>query len=174
MKKLDGKGMTRVIVMLGLLLAVNILLDRFISIQTPIVRLSFGFLPIAMAGSLFGPVAAGAVGALGDILRMILFPTGSGYFPGFTVTALLGGVIYGLFLYKKQATVLRVALAVLTVSIICDMGLNTLWLYIMMGQGGAALIVPRLIKAAVMYPVQVFLIYSMLKVKQLARLGSQV
>ena len=48
---------------------------------------------------LFGPGVGGAVGALSDILGYAVRPTGP-YFPGFTVTAALSGVIFGLLLGK--------------------------------------------------------------------------
>ena len=44
------------------------------------------------------PISAGVAYAIGDILGMMIFPSGS-YFPGFTLTAFLTGVIYGVVLY---------------------------------------------------------------------------
>lgn len=61
------------IVYMGLLIALKVILTRFLSIQTPIVRIGFGFLPIAVAGIMFGPIFAG-IAAIADILGMIIFP----------------------------------------------------------------------------------------------------
>lgn len=150
----------RVIVFVGLLICMEIILTRFLPIQTPIVRISFGFLPIALASILFGPVIGGAAAALCDILGMMIFPRGA-YFPGLTFSALLTGSIYGLFLYRKPKSVFRIALAVLTVTVIPDLILNTIWLSMLTGNPAAAILIPRLIKSAVMFPIQVFTIHIM-------------
>ena len=46
-------------------------------------------------------------------------PTG-GFFPGFTLVAMLAGVIYGSFYYKKPLTLWRVFAAHLAVSLVCN------------------------------------------------------
>ena len=68
---------TKMIVTLALLLAIEIVLSRFLSIQTSITRIGFGFVPLVIAGVLFGPVAAAIVAVLGDVLGALLFPTGA-------------------------------------------------------------------------------------------------
>ena len=50
------------------LLALSIIATRFLSIQTPIVRIGFGGVPIILAGLLFGPGWGFAVGALADLI----------------------------------------------------------------------------------------------------------
>ena len=88
---------------------------------------------------------------------MVLFPSGS-FFPGFTLTAFLTGVVYGVFLYNKPKTWPRIIGAVLTVCLVLNLGLDTLWLSILMGQGYIALLPTRIMKAALMIPVQSLII----------------
>ena len=66
------------------LVATEIILSRFIGISTPIVRISFGFVPVALIAILHGPVYAGIGSALADFLGSILFPTGAYFrlYPG--------------------------------------------------------------------------------------------
>ena len=109
-----------------------------------------------MTGILFGPKAAGLAYAASDILGMLLLPK-SGYFPGFTLSALISGALYGTFLYKKDSY-LRIILCVLAIGIVVDLGLNTLWLSIILGKGYLALLPARLIKTVLMVPVQVICI----------------
>lgn len=149
---------TRVFVFLGLLISMEIVLTRFLSIQTPIVRIGFGFIPVALSSIMFGPILGGITAMLSDIIGMIIFPQGA-YFPGFTFSAFLSGVIYGCILYKKPNTIIRIAFAVLIVALFVDLGLNTLWLSIITGKAAMALIVPRFIKSAIMLPVQIFSIH---------------
>lgn len=88
------------LVEISLLIALEVILTRFCSINTATLRIGFGFLPIAIIAMMYGPLSAGVAYALGDLLGMMIFPSGS-YFPGFTLTAFLTGVIYGLVLYRK-------------------------------------------------------------------------
>ena len=145
------------LIQISLLIAIEVILTRFCSIQMPIVRIGFGFLPIAIIGMMYGPLSAGIAYAIGDLLGMALFPSGS-FFPGFTLTAFLTGVTYGLFLYNKPKTWPRIVGAVLTVCLVLNLGLDTYWLSILMGKGYLALLPTRIIKAALMIPVQTLII----------------
>lgn len=143
---------------MAFLIALEIILTRFCSINTPILRIGFGFLPVAMAGILYGPVWAAIGYAVGDILGMLIFPSG-GYFPGFTVTALLTGFVFGFFLHgKEKITWKNVLPASLIVILAFNLGLDTLWLSIMMGDAFIALLPTRILKCAVMLPVHIILI----------------
>ena len=91
------KWNTRTLVTLSILTALEIVLNRFLSINAWNTKIGFSFIPVAVAGMLFGPLGGAVVGALGDLVGAILFPIGA-YFPGFTLTAFLTGLVYGLFL----------------------------------------------------------------------------
>jgi ECF transporter S component (folate family) len=152
---------TRVLVFLSLLIAMDILLVHVIPvIQVDIIRISFGFVPESFSSMLFGPWIGGLGAAVADVLGMIIAPKGA-YFPGFTLSALLTGILYGLFLYKRPKTLVRISLAVLCVTLFVDIGLNTYWLTILMGKGYLALLPARLIKCAVMAVVEIPVIYLM-------------
>lgn len=153
---------TNKIVYLAMLLALEIVLTRFVAIQTPTIRIGFGFIPIAVAAIMFGPLLAGGMAAIADIFGMIIFPKGA-YFPGFTLSALVSGAIYGIFLYKKNLSILRVALAVLVIIVFVDLLMNTYWLSILMGEAVEVLIGPRFIKSAIMFPIQTTVTYIVLK-----------
>ncbi len=144
------------IVYISLLIALDVIFTRFLSIQTQFLRIGFGFLPVAFAGIAFGPFWGGITGAVGDILGMIIYPTDA-YFPGFTVTAFLTGVIFGL-LYKKKISVLRVLIASAAVCIILNLCLDTLWLDIMYGKGFLAILPARIAKCIINIPVYAFLV----------------
>jgi ECF transporter S component (folate family) len=153
----------RVIVFMGLFIALEIVLTRFLSIQTPIVRIGFGFVPIALSAIMFGPLIGGMTAALADIIRMILFPTGMAYFPGFTLSALIGGVIYGLMLYKKPKSIFRIALTVSIIRVFIDIMLNTVWLVLFFNKAAAAIMGARVITSLIMLPVQTIVIFILWK-----------
>lgn len=96
MKKLS----TRNIAYYSLLIALNVVLTRVGSIRiggggVEIVRIGFGGYPVIFAGIVFGPIAGGIVGAVGDIIGMLISPMGP-YMPHFTLSAALTGIIPGL------------------------------------------------------------------------------
>ncbi len=149
---------TRKLVMLSFLTALTIILSRFLSIQIQVLRIGLEFFPIMVAAILFGPLAGGIVGAVADIIGATLFPAGT-FFPGFTISAFTTGIIYGLFFYNKNLTWIRIILAAFTKLVIVDMLMVSSWLLILYKMPLAALIPTRLIKLAVMMPVEVVLIY---------------
>ncbi len=153
---------TKTIAFVGLLVSMEIIFTRFLSFQTPIVRIGFGFIPIAFSAIIFGPVIGGLTAAIADVLGMMIFPKGA-YFPGFTLSAFLGGAIYGLFLYRKPVTLIRVTISVLVISLFVDLGLNTLWLSMITGKAAVAILLPRIYTRAVMLPVQAITIHVLWK-----------
>ncbi|MBT8940054.1 BioY family transporter, partial [Lactobacillus delbrueckii subsp. bulgaricus] len=86
-----------------------------------------------MLGYLFGPWWGFAGGALSDLVSSAIFGNMGGFFIGFTLTAALGPMIYGFFLYKKPIQIWRVIASVICVTVICNIGLNTLWVSMMYG-----------------------------------------
>jgi len=141
-------------VAMGLLIAIEIVFTRFLAIRTPIVTIGLGFIPVSLAAMLYGPVRGGLVAALGDFIGAILFPIGP-YFPGFTLTAFLTGMVYGLFLHKKACKLWNIAGAVLLINVVLNLTMDTYWLYLITGKGMLALLPARLLKCALMAPVQV-------------------
>ena len=152
-KRFDVKKLVQI----SLLIALQIILTRFCSIQTPIVRIGFGFVAVVVTAIMYGPICAGVANGIADIIGTILFPTGA-YFPGFTLTAILSGVIYGVFLYKKPITWARIIGASIAINIGLNLCLNTYWLSILMGKGFMALLPTRIIKELIMIPIKVIII----------------
>lgn len=150
----------KIMVFMGLFLAMEIILTRFLSIQTPLVRIGFTFLPVALSAMMFGPVISGLTAAFADVLGMMLFSSGMPYFPGFTASAFLTGAIYGIFLYQKPKTWKNISIAVVIVSLVVTLFLDTLWLYLLTGNGILVLLPARLLKFAVMIPIQIMMIQT--------------
>ena len=154
---------TQKLVLLALMVALNVILGR-LSIQlSPEARLSvFGFIPIALAASLMGPAYGALVGAAGDVLNVVLFThVYGGYFPGYTLTAALSGAWYGLVLHKKPLSWPRAALAILPVIILGEMGLNSVWVYMMYSKSFWAKLPMRLLTNAIEAPVKIALLMGM-------------
>ena len=100
----------------------------------------------------FGPVGAAVVATVADLVGAILFPSGQ-FFIGFTVTALLGGLVWGVFLHKKQTNG-RILCAVLIEQLILSLLLNTLWISILYSSPFVPLMTSRIVQCLVLGPVQ--------------------
>lgn len=137
---------------IGILVAMEIILARF-SIHTWNLKIGFSFIPVVVAAIFYGPVTAGLVGAIGDIMGYILFPVGA-YFPGFTLTAFVTGMIFGFFLRKSQS-VLNVVLAVLCVQIFVSQFMITYWISFLYGSPYWALFATRIYQTAAMIAVEI-------------------
>ena len=154
---------TKTMVIVGLLVAVEVVLSRFCSISTWNLKISFSFLPAVLAAVLLGPVAAGTVGALGDFIGAVLFPIGP-YFPGFTLTAFLTGLVFGWFLHKRQ-TLWRILGAVAFNLFVLSLLLQTVWISLLYDAPYMPLLLTRSVQCGIMAPIQFFSICFFVKVR---------
>lgn len=152
------------IILTAMLLAMLIILSRFLSIKTPITKISFAFIPTMLCAIWLGPKWTVLLNVLGDVIGATLFPTGP-YFIGYTISTAIAGLIYGLLLYKKENDsytewefIARVVISVVLVSVITNMGLNTLWVSITTGKAFKVLFMTRIVKQLIMIPVHIVVI----------------
>ena len=146
----------RVLCCLSMLVALGIVLDFTSGIYiTPEIKITFSFLAIAASGSLLGPVPAMICGALIDLLMYLIKPAGA-FFPGYTLSAILSGLIFGLFLYKASGRKIffLAPLSKLLVNIFINILLNTCWLKIFTGKAYTVLLGARIIKNLAAWPVE--------------------
>ncbi len=142
----------RVLASAGLLAAISIVLGFFKIPITQLIELRCAFIPIAVAAYLYGPVIGGAVGLISDIGGYLVKPTGP-FFPGFTVTAVVTGVLFGCLLYRHRPTLTRILVSQIVYAILCGLLLNSLWLSILYGNGFLPVVTARFVKELVMIPV---------------------
>ena len=122
------KSSLKVLILIALFVAMNLVIVRFLSfqIQFPRVRISFGYVSTALCSALLGPFWGGVNALIGDVLGAVLFPKGT-YFVGYTISEVLRGVIYGWFFHKKELTVKNIVLAVTTVYLVPNLLLLPFW-----------------------------------------------
>ena len=152
------------IILTAILLATLIILSRFLSIKTPILIISFAFIPTMLCAIWLGPKWTILLNVLGDLIGETVFPTGA-FFIGYTISTAISGLIYGLLLYKKEDNsytdrqfLIRLIISVIVVSCISNIGLNTLWLSITTGKAFIVLLGARIIKEIIMIPIQIVVI----------------
>jgi len=143
----------RTIAQLAILVALEVVLSRFLSINLWSNKIGFAFVPIAVTAMLYGPVTTGVTAAVADLIGALLFPSGA-FFPGFTLTAFLNGMVFSLAFHNKQ-TAPRILLAVVIRELGFSLFLNTLWLSIMYNSPYWPLLTTaRLWQCLIMVPVQ--------------------
>lgn len=147
------------IILTSLLIALNVILERFIpAYQLWYININFGFITVAFAACYLGMPYAVLVGGLGDLIGALIRPFGP-YFVGYTITNMLVGLCFGLLLYKK-ATILKISLAVTLNTIICSLLLNTYFIYIFStsGKGYWAILIGRSPTVLVSAVIQIIII----------------
>lgn len=155
MSKFSFKSLQSIAVC-GMLIALDVTLRRLMELGDLDSSYSLAFLVVAAAGYWYGPVAAGLVHGVADLLGAVLFPKGSPHL-GLMLSAVLIGVVYGVFLYNNTRPWRAV-----TAVVICQAGisllLNSFWLSTLMTKGFAAILISRIPQVCVMTVVQAVLI----------------
>ena len=164
------KFSTRTLTTLAMLIAIEVILSRFLSVNAWNIKIGFGFIPVVIAAVLYGPLAGGIVGALSDFIGALLFPIGT-YFPGFTLSSFLMGVVFGLFLSKKQSWLQGLA-AVGINQFILGLFLNTFWISVLYGSPYVPLLATRVFQCILLTVVQPICIQLMVPI--LNRYGKKV
>lgn len=157
-------------ILAAFLLALLIVLSRFASIQTQFLVISTSFVPIMMAAIWLGPKYSTLIAALGDLIGAILFPFGT-YFPGFTISSAISGLIYGIFLYQnpqksdddsrhsnKGKWILKLSISSVLVLGIVNIFITSVWLHILYQKAYFAIIATRVTAQIIMLPIQVIVI----------------
>lgn len=148
------------LIALSLLIALSVVFERLLGYNDKIINVSFGYLPIALVGLLFGPIAGLIAGALGDFLGALIFPIGP-INPLFVVMGGLQGLCYGIFLHHPQMKRSRVLLCQLIITLVLHIVLNTLILVPIIGKSFLALVPLRAFKNALFFPIEIFTLFKL-------------
>ncbi|MBS7578123.1 MULTISPECIES: folate family ECF transporter S component [unclassified Enterococcus] len=151
----------RTITLLAVLVALGIILKRVLGIDTQFMRIDGAFITHTAIGALFGPITSATAFGISDIIGFMLKPTGP-YFPGFTLSAAITGVLYSLFYYRKELTLKRIIMANITITLLDTLFLTPIWLTIMYQVPFWSLMPARLIKVLIAIPIQVIIVYFVL------------
>ena len=121
-------------------------------------KITWGFLARAVCAWVCGPVLGLVFGAAEDLLSF--FITGGGgypFFPGYTLTTMLGVFTYALFFYKLKITLCNVFLAKLLTNLE-NVLLGALWMAILSGKAWYITASGSAIKNLVCLPFQTVLL----------------
>ncbi len=148
----------------ALMIAVYVVLNFCAVYITPSVKFTFTYLALAVMGMLVGPSAAFIGAGLADFLAYFLRPNPAPIHFGIVLTTMLTGFVFGLFLYRKELKLWRVIAAKACINIFLNLLLNTYWLAGLYGEGYLAMLPARLGKNLILLPLEIALIFLVLKV----------
>lgn len=140
--------------------ALSVICGYFTIVIGDTIKIGFSTIANQFVYFLFGPVVGCLFGGATDIIKYLARPTGA-FFPGWTVSAMLAGLLYGLFYYGKPLSFRRILAAEFVVSLICNIILGTFWLHVMYGKAFFLLLPGRAFKNLVMWPVNAMLFYTL-------------
>ena len=87
---------------LGILIAITVLLAIYMTFRVGNqIKIPMKFITIFITGALYGPLSAGIVAAISDLLNAFLVPVGPPLLQ-ITLIEFIGGVVFGLFFYKTK------------------------------------------------------------------------
>ena len=153
----------RVMTQCALLIALYLVLNSFSIYVTPSTKFTVSYIALAAISMLAGPTTAFFCGGVVEVLGYLLHPNGGAFHPGITLTTMLTGFVMGLFLYRRELKLWRVIVSRAIVSVVLNLGLNTFWLSTLLGKGFLVMLPTRALKAATLFPLEVALIFLMLK-----------
>ncbi len=154
---------TKALAMAAMLIALSIVLSFFDIYITQEIRISIRFIAYGLIAMLYGAPMATLCGGISDILCYIIKPAGA-FHIGFTISAMLTGLILGLILYKKKPSLVRISIACSLVSVFINIFLTTYWLYLYYGKAMEILLPARAVKNLIALPIEIIVMYVSAKV----------
>ncbi len=150
----------RTLTAVSLVLALTVAISNFFIPLGENLNIFFTFLPKAVYCAIGGPLLGMAAGFAGDIIGYLMHPTGP-YFFGYTLSSMLGCFVYGLLFYKTRITLPRMIIAKTFINLFVNMGLGSLWSYMMYGKGYLFYLGRSVVKNLPLLPIEIVLLFLM-------------
>ncbi|MEJ6400633.1 folate family ECF transporter S component [Nicoliella lavandulae] len=171
-KNIFAKPNTSGIAILGLLTAIRLVLgSSLFTFGNNYIQFSCAFIATFFIGMWFGPFWAAIISGFADIF--LTLTSGQLYFPGFTLSAIVGGIIFGIFFYQRKPTLKSIIISQLLVIVIVNLLMNTTWVVILNHIPFETIFVPRLIKQIFTFIIQVLVLYAITRNKTITNLGNR-
>ena len=152
---------TRNLVTMAMLCAVNVVTSWFSIPLSDTLKITFSFLSMSVIGYLYGPVCGMFCGFALDNIKFFIKPSGP-YSPLWTIVEVCAGLLYGVLLYKKEATVVRCFVTKFIVSLLCNILLTPFFLSLMYSKGFIYYASTRIVKNLILWPIESILMYLIL------------
>ena len=159
----DEFGNVRVLAFAGLTSALAIILESFpIFLTGQSLKVFFSYIVVSLGCACYGPLVGMASGAVIDTMGFLIAGYGEPYFPGYLITAMLSGLIYGVMLYHRKPTIPRIIVTRLLINYGSNVLLGSVWKAMLYGKGYLYYLTTGLVKNTVLIPLEVFLMWLVL------------
>ena len=153
----------RVLAFSGLVCAMAIVLESIpIFLLGPTLKIYFSFLVVSLGCMCYGPLVGIMAGGVIDSVGFLLSSFGEPYFPGYLITSMLSGLIYGVMLYRRKPTLPRIILTRLIINYGSNVLLGSVWKAMLYGKGYLYYMTSGAVKNTIMLPIEVFLTWMVL------------
>ncbi|WP_429971602.1 folate family ECF transporter S component [Fructilactobacillus sp. Tb1] len=157
---------------LAVLMAIEIVLSRLV-IGNANVSFTFTFVAVALIARWYGPFWSVGIAFIVDFIQNLM--SGQPYFFGFTVSAMLGALVYSFAFYnRKKISLLSIVLVVLFITIFINILMNTLWVSILAHTNFFAFLPIRIVKNCISLPIQIGVLYWILNNKNINHMRPEV
>ena len=143
----------RVLALMALLIAVSIVISGFYVPVAQNLRVYFTFIATSVAGWIGGPLTALVYGFVSDILGFVIHPSG-GFFPGYTLSSMLGALLYALFFFRAKISIPRIFLCKLSVNLLVNILLGSVWSAVLYSKGYYYYFVNSIVKNLLLLPLE--------------------
>ena len=172
MSKISPKTLR--IVYCATFIAIAVVVGSFLSFYvTESIKFNLAPVIIMLTGAVLGPIYGAAAGGVTDVLSFLIGTAAKPgpYFPGFSVTMVLYGLIAGLLFYRKDRraevpSIAKISLGTVLIQTICSLLINSFWTYFLYGPSYAVVLATRIPSTYIMCAVYVVLMCILLKNKQ--------
>lgn len=150
---------TKYLTIMALFIALKVMAEVFFDIRIAenlFISLSFVFASIEAC--IIGPGAGLVSGFITDIISFILNSKGYSFFPGYTLSAMLGMFIFGLFFYRQRITITKIIGAKFCINYFVNALLGSVWSTIIMSKGYFYYLAQSLIKNTILLPIEVIIL----------------
>ena len=153
---LDDLKSIRMLTVTALLCALCALIDLFfLPVGGTFLRVYFSFLTAGLLCMISGPLLAMPAGILVDLMSFMLQGGDpAGFFPGYTLSSMLSYLVYALFLYRAQLSLSRIFAARLTVNVLINVILGSVWKHMLYGNAYIVYFISGAIKNIAILPVE--------------------
>ena len=146
---------------LALLMAINVAISSMFIEVGPNLRLYFTYIVNMIVAANFSLPLVITSAIVEDFIAFFLFPSGP-FFLGYTITAVVGCVIYHIFLHK-EINLKNIIISKTLVNIFVNIGLNSLWSSMLFSKGYIYYFSKSVVKNLLMLPIEIIVFYTIYK-----------
>lgn len=149
---------TKDITTLALFMAIHIAISMFYIPVADNLRIYFTYIIVMLLAIIYPPKVVFIYAIFEDLIAFMIAPSGT-FFIGYTITAVVGMMIYSFFLHK-EVSVLRIVLAKTLANVIANIGLNSLWSSMLYSKGFIYYLSTSVIKNIALLPFEIIIFIS--------------